>query len=110
MNRYLVLIHLASKPSREKGMSELGPTLISAIRGALDDCETILTAPQALGVCGLSAKPPREIWDSLRVLLRAEDNISVVAVGADVVTSHPGFADWDGRTRWMTRRDSGRPT
>ncbi len=108
MHRYLVLIHFASKWTRDD-IATIGPKVIAAVRGALDDSETVLTTPQAIGVCGVSSKSARELWTALQLPLFRQDNVSVVTLGEDVVTTHPGFSEWDSRTRWLSRMAPGRP-
>ena len=109
MNRYLVLIHFASRWSREKDPAARGAQVLAAIRGVLDDCETVLTEDHAIGVCGLSRKSAREVWAALQLPVFRQDNLSVISLGRDISTIHPGFADWDARTRWLSKSDADPP-
>lgn len=101
MNRYLVLIHFASKAARTADEAQLMIRVRDAVRSGLQECEAVLTSPAALAFCGLSALSPEELWSAMRVPLASQDNLSIIELGREIVTTHPGLTSWQARTRWM---------
>lgn len=109
MKRYLVLVHFASKFSRESDSVARMQSIMEAVRRSLDDCETAMTSEFGVAVCGLSARSATDLWTALQLPVFRQDNLSVIELGAAIATTHPGLAAWQARTAWLARTDSDRP-
>ncbi len=106
MARYLVLLHLASPSSRDKATAPARFKLIhETVNASLQECEAVLTSPAALGFAGVSGKTAREVWQGLNALLAPQDNLSVIELGRDIATTHPGLQKWDSNTIFLTKTD-----
>lgn len=99
MKRYLVLVHLAAAfPKTE--LVQRATAMHSALKRLLDDMETVLTAEKAFAFACFSDKTAQELWKSITsaAIFGRQDNISVVEVGLDIFTTHPGLAAWQSKT------------
>lgn len=110
MNRYLVLLHFASKIARNEDPDARLVPINEAMRRELQDCECTLSSEVALAFCGVSAKSADELLGSLRIRVLRQDNLSIIELGTEIVTTHPGLAAWQARTAWIPRKGSDRPT
>jgi hypothetical protein len=91
--KYLVLVHFAARLTREN-LSQVAGGLATTIRRNLENCEAVLTSDAMVAMIGLSLAKPEDIFRSIAGDLRRGDNLSVLEVGAEVITSHPGLAAW----------------
>lgn len=99
MKRYLVLVHLAAAfPKAE--LTTRAAAMHAALKSTLDTMETVLTADRGFAFACLSAKPAAELWKSIvaQGTFARQDNISVVELGFDICTTHPGLASWHQQT------------
>lgn len=91
--RYLVLIHLAAKASREN-LPCVASQLGDSIRNNLSNSEAICTTPVSLAFVGLSPASADSLFRSIAAALRPGDNLSVMELGKAITTSHPGVRRW----------------
>ncbi|WP_167735679.1 MULTISPECIES: hypothetical protein [unclassified Herbaspirillum] len=94
--KYLVLVHLASKITRND-LPAIATAVLQAIKSNLDDVEAVLTSEAAIAMTGLSSAGSDSIFRAIGSALRSGDNLSVLELGDDIVTSHPGLATWRNR-------------
>jgi len=96
--KYLVLVHLASKITRND-LHAIATTVLQAIKSNLDDVEAVLTSEAAIAMTGMSGNGSDSIFRGIRSALRSGDNLSVLELGDDIATSHPGLGAWRDQQR-----------
>ncbi|WP_443113332.1 hypothetical protein [Herbaspirillum seropedicae] len=92
-SRYLVLINFAAKLSRQH-LSAVSAVTNSTVRSALGDCEAIFVSEMAVAFVGLSGEEPGHLFKLMAARLREGDHLSVIALGNELMTSHPGLMGW----------------
>jgi hypothetical protein len=103
MKRYLVLIHLAAKFEKLE-LVERSTALLQAMKFNLDDMAPVLTAEKGFAFVGTSNEADASaLWKKIVVStkLARQDNISVIELGRDIVTTHPGLSQWQSETRFL---------
>jgi len=94
--KYLVLVHLASKITRND-LPAIASAVLQAIKSNLDDVEAVLTSEAAIAMTGLSGSDRDSIFRNIAAGLRSGDNLSVMELTGSITTSHPGLHAWMGR-------------
>jgi uncharacterized protein (DUF1684 family) len=106
LKRYLVLIHFASRISRNPEVASQVRAIRDIVRRELGDAEAILNAETALAFCGMSALDAHGLWKALRLPIAGEDTLSVIEISANIASSHPGLSSWQVQTRWLAGADA----
>lgn len=99
MKRVLVLINLAAKRTDAELIS-IGRTTLSAMQAQLDQMATVFTSISAFGFVGISNKDCKELLTTLdkQLGLRSGDNISVLELAENVISTHRGLMEWQSAT------------
>ncbi len=99
MKRVLILIHLASAESRNK-LTTMAPKITATAQDLLGDCTTAFTSQVALGFAGTTELAIAKVFERFvqRCGLMSQDNVSVVEIGADITSSHPGLSTYQTKT------------
>lgn len=87
--KYLVLVHWASKGSRNN-LEHVARHLNDALKMNLSGTVTVLTSIAAVAVMGMSSKTAAQLFSEIAPCLYTGDNLSVMELGDDIATSHPG--------------------
>jgi hypothetical protein len=109
LKRYLVLIHFASKISRNPEAASQVRAIRDMVRRELRDAEAILNAETALAFCGMSALDAHGLWKALRLLIAREDTLSVIEISTNIASSQPALSSWQVQTRWLAGADAEPP-
>jgi hypothetical protein len=94
--KYLVLVHLASKITRND-LPVIATAVLQAIKANLDDVEAVLTSEAAIAMTGRASAGSELIFRNITGRLRPGDNVSVMELTGRITTSHPGLHAWMGR-------------
>ncbi len=102
MKRVIVLVHFASKLSREQ-MGATGLRVAQALRARLGHFAGVFTSDIAMGAVGTTDSSCSDLMQALLkdMQLPRGDNISVMELGMSVVTTHSGLSQWQGQTDFV---------
>lgn len=110
MKRVLVLIHFTAK--REgAAFLQIGKTAIAAVQSNLTDSAAFLNSNICFGFVGFT---PLEVSDLHKVLAKAiapkiGDNISVLELDDNIISTHPGLMEWQATTVIRAAREKPSP-
>lgn len=91
--RYLVLVHFASRLTRDN-LTSIATCVVKAVRENLENTEAVMTSDTAVAMIGNSAADPKSLFREIGTCMRSGDNLSILSIGDNVITSHPGLANW----------------
>ncbi|MBP1316318.1 hypothetical protein [Herbaspirillum sp. 1130] len=91
--RYLVLVHLAAKPTR-KHLTDVAIQLGATIKSNLRQCEAVCLTATSLAFVGESPLSADSLFRQMAAGLHSGDNLSVLALGNEFATTHPGLYAW----------------
>lgn len=99
MKRVLVLIHFANKLTRE-AMAPMGVKAAAAIKARLQRCAGVFSSDIAFGFVGVATGDTGDLLKALvkDICLKTGDNISVMELTTDIISTHPGLMEWQGST------------
>lgn len=102
MKRYLVLVHMAAAFPKTELVTR-ATAMHRAMKSLLDDMETVLTADKAFAFTCVSSKTSKELWTAIvaAAVFGRQDNISVLELGYDISTTHPGLSGWNQTTGFL---------
>lgn len=103
MKRVLILIHFANKLTRDN-LAMTGAKVAPCVTANLDECAGIFSSDIAFGFVGVTQK---DISDLLKTLIKAiglktGDNISVIELTENIISTHPGLMQWNGATQMVS--------
>jgi hypothetical protein len=103
MKRVLILIHFASKLTRDN-MAATGLKVVPAVRASVDNFEAVFSSEIAFGFVGVTSKSCDTLLKELvrAIGLKNGDNISVVEAAEVIVSTHPGLAQWQTATQMVS--------
>jgi hypothetical protein len=105
VKRFMAVVHLRSPWSRpgikptDQPPQEDAARFATRVRSCYPEAEAILSIEHGCIFC-LTDSSAKEVWKKLAPGLFRTDNLSILEIGSDVCSSHPGLQQWD----WLTRR------
>ncbi len=105
--RYFALIYLQSKATRAAAeraadSSEEAQKLVRHVRGLYPEAVAVFTHPNAVIFAFVDSADAGTIFRKLAPGLGTGTVFSVLPVGADVCSNHPGLQSWMRDTQWAT--------
>lgn len=102
MKRVLVLIHFASKLSREN-MATVGVRVAPIVRDNLGNFAGVFSSDIAFGCVGTTDKGIDELVKTLiqALSLKSGDNVSVLELGMSIISTHRSLMEWQGQTDFV---------
>lgn len=82
--------------------------MVGHLRLTYPDAEAVLSTEQACIFCVTDSVSAHDVFKKVAGGLARPDQLSIVEVGRDIASSHPGLQKWHGDTRWLV--DSVRET
>lgn len=102
MKRVLILIHFASKLTREN-MGPMGIKAASCVKAQLDDFAGVFSSDIAFGFVGVTTADTSDLIKALikDIGLKTGDNISVMELTENIISTHPGLMEWQAATSFV---------
>ncbi len=102
MKRVLVLIHFANKLTRDN-MGPMGLKAATCAKARLDNFAGVFSSDIAFGFAGVTALPTDDLLKLLvkDIGLKTGDNISVLELTEDIISTHQGLMEWQGATSFV---------
>ena len=69
------------------------------MRSVYPEAETVFTDAHAVAFAFVDSVGAKEAWDKLNKGLLRGDQLSVLQLGEQIVTRHPGLMEWNVKTR-----------
>ena len=66
--------------------------------------EAVFTDPDAVAFAFVDSVGAKGAWDKLNEGLSRGDQLSVLELGEQIMTIHPGLMEWNVKTRWFLPR------
>lgn len=102
MKRVLILIHFANKLTREN-MGSMGVKAASSVKARLEHFAGIFSSDIAFGFVGVTSSDNSDLLKALvkDIGLKTGDNISVLELTENVISTHQGLVEWQGATGFV---------
>ena len=102
MKRVLVLIHFASKLTRDN-MAAAGLKAATCTKARLDNFAGVFSSDIAFGFAGVTAMDTSDLLKALwkDIGLNTGDNISVLELTENIISTHQGLMEWQSATGFV---------
>lgn len=102
MKRVLVLIHFASKLTREN-LGPMGLKAASCAKARLENFAGVFSSDIAFGFAGVTTMDTGDLLKALwkDIGLKTGDNISVLELTENIISTHQGLMEWQMATSFV---------
>ena len=103
MKRVLILIHFASKLTRDN-LAIMGKKVAPCVMANLDEGAGIFSSDIAFGFTGITSKDLSELHKTLvkGIGLKVGDNLSILELAECIISTHPGLMQWNNSTQMVS--------